>query len=92
MIRVLAGAALGVARVKGAKVQLIDGLADEVGQVPLGQPVLQRAGQQLLLPRLVGYVACAHVTSIPLPSYFIYNPLVLLPPRLLGIPTVHGWG
>jgi hypothetical protein len=38
--------AAGVARVKGAQVQRIDGVADEVGQVPFGQPVLQRRGQR----------------------------------------------
>ena len=34
---------------------------DEVGQVALRQPVLQGAGQQLLLLRVVGDVACGHL-------------------------------
>ena len=36
----------GPAGVEGAQVQAVDRVADEVGQVPLGQPVLQRLPQQ----------------------------------------------
>ena len=47
----------------GLEVQGIDRVADEIRQVPLGQPVLQRCGQQHLLLRFVGAVADGHACS-----------------------------
>ena len=45
---------------KGAQVQAVYGVVDEVRKVPLGQPVLQCAGQQLLLFGVVRNVAGVH--------------------------------
>ncbi len=63
--RLIARATSGVARVEGAQIQAVDGVADVVGQMPLGQPVLQGRRQQLLLPRLVGEIARRHSLSTP---------------------------
>jgi hypothetical protein len=52
--RLVARPAVGVALVERTQVQAIDSVTDEVGQVPLGQPVLQCLGQQHLLLRVVG--------------------------------------
>ena len=57
----VAGAAALVAPVKRAEVQLVDRVADVVGQVVLRQPVAQRRRQQQVLGRLVGQVAGRHV-------------------------------
>jgi hypothetical protein len=77
--RLVARAALGVAGVKGAQIQAVNAVADEVRQVALGQPVLQRIEQQSLLLRFVGEVACGHARNLPSPIEFVR----LLPRRLL---------
>jgi len=61
--RLVAGATAGIAGVERLEVQGIDRVADEVRQVPLGQPVLQRCGQQHLLLRFVAAVADGHACS-----------------------------
>ena len=42
---------------KGAQAQADYGVVDEVGQMAWGQPVLDNAGQELLLFRVAGDVA-----------------------------------
>ena len=44
----VAWALCGVPAMKAAQVQTVYGVADEVSQMALGQPVLQRFGQELL--------------------------------------------
>ena len=53
---------LVVARVERAKVESVDGVADEVHHVPFGQPVLQRFGQQQHLLRFVRKVVRGHAS------------------------------
>ena len=55
--RLVACASTFVTRIERLEVQRIDRVANEVGQMPLGQPVLQRRRQQHLLLRFVGAVA-----------------------------------
>ena len=55
--RLVACAPTFVTRIERLEVQRIDRVANEVGQMPLGQPVLQRRRQQHLLLRFVGAVA-----------------------------------
>ena len=43
---------------KPTQVQAVYGVVNEVGQMALEQPVLQGTGQELLLFRVVGNVAC----------------------------------
>jgi len=69
---------------KRAQVQAVYCVADEVCQVALGQPVLQRMGQQLLLLEVVGNVACTHAIFQLTPDYFASGKS-LLPPKLLGV-------
>ena len=45
---------------KRAQVQAVDGVADKVRQVALGQSVLQGAWQKLLLLGVVGHIPCTH--------------------------------
>lgn len=52
--RLVARPTLGVPGVKGAQIKTVDAVADEVRQMPFGQPVLQRVGQQSLLLWFVG--------------------------------------
>ncbi len=59
MERLVARTAAFVARVERLQVQAVNRVADEVGQVPLGQPVLQRLRQQYLLLGFVGQIAHA---------------------------------
>lgn len=49
-----------IARLKGAQVQAVYRVADEVSQMALGQPFLQCTGQKALLIGLVGNVACVN--------------------------------
>ena len=46
MERLVARAALVIAGVERAQIKTVDAVADEVRQVPFGQPVLQRLGKQ----------------------------------------------
>ena len=74
-----------IAQVKRAQVQALHGVDDEVGQVALGQPVLQRAGQELLLFGVVGDVACAN-TSLTFEHYIWLsrNPSAAQTPSILS--------
>ena len=58
--RLVAWATCCVAGMKGAQVQTGYGIVDEVGQMAFGKPVLDGAGQELLLFRVVGDVARIH--------------------------------
>jgi hypothetical protein len=51
--RLIARPTLGISEMEGAQVEAVDGVADEICQVPFGQPVLPRVGQQPLLLRIV---------------------------------------
>ena len=73
---------LGVAGMKRAQVQAVNDVAVEVRQVALGQSVLQRMGQQLLLLGVGGHVACTHAILKLTPDYFASGKS-LLPPKLL---------
>lgn len=78
MKRLIARPALGVPGVKRAQVEAD---ADEVRKASIGQPVLQLFGQQSLLLRLVGEVACGHAHNLP----SIRSHIAILPRRLLAL-------
>ena len=59
----IARAAASIPRMESGQVERVDRVADVVGKVPFGQPVLQRLGQQHLLLRLVGEIACWHLLT-----------------------------
>jgi len=65
--RLVARAGLVVARVEGAEVESVNCGADEVRQVPFGQPLLQRLGQQQHLLRFIREVVRGHAVSTHLP-------------------------
>ena len=73
--RLVARSTTLVARVKGAQVQAVHGVADEIREVTLGQPFLQSAGQKVLLIGLVRHVAGAHPQlTTNLTSRYWYQP------------------
>ena len=65
--RLIARATCCVAHMKPTEVQAVYRVVDKVGQMALGQPVLQSTGQELLLFRVVGDVARTHA------QYWISN-------------------
>ena len=81
--RLVARPVLVVAGVERAQIERVDRVADEVRQVPLGQPVLDRLGQQQHLLRFVREVVRGHGRQ----TYLIpqsQSGTSLLPPRLLA--------
>ena len=83
MKRLVAGATALVPRVEGLEVQCIDRLTDEVRQMPFGQPVLQRGGQQHFLLRFVEVIALPQSTC---PTLASLSGTSLLPPTRLERP------
>jgi hypothetical protein len=61
--RLVARTVLVIARVERAEVESVNGVADEVRQMPFGQPLLQRLGQQQHLLRFVREVVRGHAAS-----------------------------
>ncbi|MNR09366.1 hypothetical protein D3C85_1255630 [compost metagenome] len=62
--RLVARPALGIPGVEGAQIQAVHAVADEVRQMPFGQPVLKGVGKQSLLLRFIGQVAHGHAPNL----------------------------
>jgi hypothetical protein len=77
-------ATAGVADMECAQVQAVHCVVDEVGQVALGQPLLQRTGHEVLLVGLVRNVAGAHPSNLRILTHSASGVTLLLPPSLLG--------
>ena len=83
MERLVARAVLVVPCVERAEIESVNSVTDEVRQVPFGQPLLQRFGQQQHLLRIVGKVVRSHPRLTGYAS-LTSTELALLPPRLLA--------